>query len=179
MKKYLFALTAFLLIPTGAFAQSDEAPNWKGDVKGKVYVYTAGSHFGEWSNSYSLKEWDTVLAKLQDRLNIHCPMPGEDVEEEPEAPSEGNEEEQPEPEAPSEGNEEEGTNDEDTETGNDSMSQFEQEVVDLTNEERTARGLEPLEAYTDLSDVARVKSEDMRDNNYFSHDSLDTGHLLI
>ncbi|WP_042401479.1 CAP domain-containing protein, partial [Geomicrobium sp. JCM 19037] len=101
-----------------------------------------------------------------------APSEGNEEEQpEPEAPSEGNEEEQPEPEAPSEGNEEEGTNDEDTETGNDSMSQFEQEVVDLTNEERTSRGLEPLEAYTDLSDVARVKSEDMRDNNYFSHDS--------
>ncbi|QKS73155.1 hypothetical protein FLK61_24885 [Paenalkalicoccus suaedae] len=50
-------------------------------------------------------------------------------------------------------------------------SAFEQEVVRLTNQERAAQGLPALQAASDVADVARIKSEDMRDNSYFSHDS--------
>lgn len=52
-----------------------------------------------------------------------------------------------------------------------SLSEFEQEVIRLTNEERESRDLEPLDIAEDVSEVARVKSEDMRDDNYFSHTS--------
>ena len=48
---------------------------------------------------------------------------------------------------------------------------FEQEVVDLTNDERVKNGLEPLQIDTELSKVARDKSQDMLDNQYFAHDS--------
>ncbi|TMW70300.1 CAP domain-containing protein [Alteribacter natronophilus] len=51
------------------------------------------------------------------------------------------------------------------------LSQFEQEVVRLTNEERTQRGLPELEIAEDVADVARDKSADMRDQGYFSHNS--------
>ncbi|MFC5714042.1 CAP domain-containing protein [Thalassorhabdus alkalitolerans] len=56
-----------------------------------------------------------------------------------------------------------------------SESEFEQEVIRLTNEERTQRGLAPLESYSELSDVARLKSADMRDAGYFSHNSPNYG----
>ncbi|PYZ98915.1 hypothetical protein CR205_10195 [Alteribacter lacisalsi] len=51
------------------------------------------------------------------------------------------------------------------------LSQFEQEVVRLTNEERAQHGLPELEIAEDVSEVARDKSADMRDQGYFSHDS--------
>lgn len=51
------------------------------------------------------------------------------------------------------------------------LSEFEEEVVDLTNEEREENGLEPLEADEELSDVARDKSDDMQSNGYFAHES--------
>ncbi|WP_018924771.1 CAP domain-containing protein [Salsuginibacillus kocurii] len=51
------------------------------------------------------------------------------------------------------------------------LIEFQAEVIELTNQEREAQGLEPLETHVELSDVATVKSEDMRDNDYFSHDS--------
>lgn len=51
------------------------------------------------------------------------------------------------------------------------LSQFEQEVVELTNAERAKAGLPSLEVDTELSKVAEAKSEDMRDNNYFAHNS--------
>jgi uncharacterized YkwD family protein len=51
------------------------------------------------------------------------------------------------------------------------LSQFEQQVVDLTNAERKKNGLPPLTADTSLSQIARKKSDDMQANNYFSHNS--------
>ena len=58
-------------------------------------------------------------------------------------------------------------------TGNteaDNLS-FEKQVVALVNEQRAAYGLAPLTLSTELSNVARAKSQDMHDNNYFDHTS--------
>ncbi len=53
----------------------------------------------------------------------------------------------------------------------DSLSAHEKAVVDLVNKERSARGLVQLTMSTKLSNVARIKSQDMIDNKYFSHTS--------
>lgn len=52
-----------------------------------------------------------------------------------------------------------------------SLSEFEQRVVELTNAERAKQGLPALKIDTELSKVARTKSEDMQKNNYFDHNS--------
>jgi uncharacterized YkwD family protein/spore coat assembly protein SafA len=51
------------------------------------------------------------------------------------------------------------------------IKDFENQVIKLTNAERTKRGLSPLKADWQLSRVARYKALDMRDRNYFSHTS--------
>lgn len=51
------------------------------------------------------------------------------------------------------------------------VSAFEKEVVELVNKQRQANGLSPLKLNTELSNVARMKSQDMKDKNYFSHTS--------
>lgn len=51
------------------------------------------------------------------------------------------------------------------------VSSYEAEVIRLVNEIRTENGLSPLTANWELSRVARYKSQDMRDNGYFSHTS--------
>ncbi len=51
------------------------------------------------------------------------------------------------------------------------LSQEEAEVVRLVNIERQKAGLAPLKASSQLSNVARMKSKDMADKNYFSHTS--------
>jgi uncharacterized YkwD family protein/spore coat assembly protein SafA len=48
---------------------------------------------------------------------------------------------------------------------------IENQVIELTNQERAKNGLKPLTANWELSRVARYKAMDMRDKNYFSHDS--------
>jgi uncharacterized YkwD family protein/spore coat assembly protein SafA len=48
---------------------------------------------------------------------------------------------------------------------------LEQEVIRLVNEERTRIGRKALTENDKLSNVARIKSQDFINNNYFSHNS--------
>lgn len=45
------------------------------------------------------------------------------------------------------------------------------EVLELVNKERLKVGLNSLELSNELTDVATLKAQDMRDNNYFDHTS--------
>ncbi|MGJ9385632.1 CAP domain-containing protein [Salipaludibacillus sp. CF4.18] len=58
-----------------------------------------------------------------------------------------------------------------TQGGNQGTQQEEQQVIDLTNQQRRENGLSDLQADDALSNVARAKSTDMQQNNYFSHTS--------
>ncbi|VIF64262.1 sporulation protein [Clostridioides difficile] len=51
------------------------------------------------------------------------------------------------------------------------FSAYQKEVVDLVNIERSKAGLNPLTLDSSISNVATKKSQDMIDNNYFSHNS--------
>lgn len=51
------------------------------------------------------------------------------------------------------------------------LNPLESEVIELVNAERKKRGLKPLIASIQVSNVARKKSEDMKVNNYFDHHS--------
>ncbi|MFL7892540.1 MAG: CAP domain-containing protein [Anaerolineales bacterium] len=50
---------------------------------------------------------------------------------------------------------------------------FEQQVIDLVNQERSSRGLTPLEYSEGLTRAARYQAADMSQDNYFSHDTMD------
>ena len=52
-----------------------------------------------------------------------------------------------------------------------SVSEYEQKVVDMVNEIRVKNGLSALKLNVKLSEVARMKSQDMKDKGYFSHNS--------
>ena len=56
-------------------------------------------------------------------------------------------------------------------TADDAVTKYEGEVVRLVNEIRKKNGLRALEQDWQLSRVARYKSQDMKDKNYFSHTS--------
>ncbi|MBA4494640.1 sporulation protein [Paenactinomyces guangxiensis] len=51
------------------------------------------------------------------------------------------------------------------------LSEYEQQVVDLTNKERAKYGLPALKVDLKLSKMARDKAQDMHDKNYFDHNS--------
>ena len=60
----------------------------------------------------------------------------------------------------------------DTNTGTTaSLSADEKEVFDLINKQRTNNGLSALKIDSEVQRVARIKAQDMVDNNYFAHES--------
>lgn len=50
---------------------------------------------------------------------------------------------------------------------------YEQQVIELVNQERTSRGLTPLKYSEGLTRAARYQAADMSQDNYFSHDTMD------
>lgn len=58
-----------------------------------------------------------------------------------------------------------------TTTVNQASKSMEEQVVDLVNKERAKQGLQALKINSNVSKVAQVKSEDMRDKKYFDHTS--------
>lgn len=56
-----------------------------------------------------------------------------------------------------------------------SVSPYEQEVATLVNAERAQYALPALELSPELCDLARVKSRDLHDSGYFSHNSPNYG----
>ena len=55
--------------------------------------------------------------------------------------------------------------------GKHSLTSEEIQMVDYVNKARQEAGLQPLQVDPDLARIARLKSQDMCNNNYFSHDS--------
>ena len=58
-----------------------------------------------------------------------------------------------------------------TNTNQTSLNSNEQEVFNLINAQRAKNGLPALKIDNELQKVARIKAQDMVDNNYFSHNS--------
>ncbi|GGF26483.1 hypothetical protein GCM10010954_26900 [Halobacillus andaensis] len=117
------------------------------------------------------QEQPEAPAEEQPKQEAPEQQPAEQQQEKaPEEPAEAPQEQAAPAEQPAE---EQATQEQTTEQAEASseVSAFEQQVVDLTNEERAKQGLAPLELDVELSGVAKDKSLDMQQNNYFSHDS--------
>lgn len=67
-------------------------------------------------------------------------------------------------------NEDDSTSENDTNTSSE-MGNLENEVITLVNQERTNAGLSTLTKNNELTNIARIKSNDFIENNYFSHTS--------
>lgn len=59
----------------------------------------------------------------------------------------------------------------DTTTNQDGLTEEEQQMLQLVNKARAENNFPALKADQELTNVARIKSQDMIDNNYFSHNS--------
>ncbi len=83
------------------------------------------------------------------------------------------------PSTSSSGNTSSGTTSSSSSTGNSgtsgtqtsSMNSDEKEVFDLINKQRTNNGLPALQNDSEVQRIARIKAQDMVNNNYFSHNS--------
>lgn len=57
------------------------------------------------------------------------------------------------------------------------LTEEEQEFLDLINANREANGLEPLQVDGEVQNVARLKADDLVNNNYFAHNSETYGDI--
>ncbi|WP_170834636.1 CAP domain-containing protein [Natronincola peptidivorans] len=58
------------------------------------------------------------------------------------------------------------------------MSSMESMMLDLVNKERSKRGLAPLQWHNKLAGVAKLKTQDIIQNNYFAHNSPTYGSFF-
>ncbi|WP_243175892.1 CAP domain-containing protein [Clostridium sp. NSJ-49] len=65
----------------------------------------------------------------------------------------------------------------DTNASDKFMAQVEQAIFNKVNEERVKAGVAPLSYNTTMEKYARIKSQDMGDNNYFSHTDLNGNYI--
>lgn len=57
------------------------------------------------------------------------------------------------------------------------VKQYEKEIIDLVNEIRKEKGLSELQYNEECYSLAKVKSEDIIENNYFDHKSPTNGYI--
>lgn len=169
-KKFSTAiLLATVVLFGGALSTVGAAANEGNQLQGtdiykKVY-FSVNGQWGNWQdlNDYFdtyLQNWNHTGSAKKDQQN-HTEQKDEVVDQ-PTSEEVEVQQQQPTERAP-----EQTENNEQAEQ----LGQFEQQVVELTNNERTKQGLAPLEADAELSKVAREKSKDMATNSYFDHNS--------
>lgn len=124
-----------------------------------LLVFSAALPAGAAGYRCAVRPWPSGCWKqlFCDRFGIGCGDQTPDAPSKPEQPSEP--EEPSEPEQPSQP------------SGGASVSSYEQQVVALVNAERAKYGLAALTLDETLCSYARVKSQDMHDQGYFSHTS--------
>ncbi|WP_174732377.1 CAP domain-containing protein [Mesobacillus harenae] len=172
-KKFILSIaaTAALLVASPGANEADAASNYQPEKK--VYFYQSSNANFEQLNSFLQKyfkgytfNWNN-LNKQTESAPVQQPVqqPADPVQqpqqtqpEQPAAPVQ----QQPAPvqEKPAE-----------AAPVASQVSAFEQKVVELTNQERSKQGLSALKLDTELSKVAKAKSLDMKNKNYFSHTS--------
>lgn len=161
MKKFVVSAAAAVALMASPLAggTADAAQQDSGKQNVKVYYYyqTADtSNMNDWCKQfiYKYKPWKQTPEQKQpaEKEQVQKPAPANP------APAPEKQPEKQEEQKPAEQN---GYN----------LSAYEQQVVDLTNAERSKNGLAPLKVDLELSKVAREKSKDMAANNYFDHNS--------
>lgn len=165
MKKTVLSLVvAGALLVTGPLASSAEQLSGSNHVFEGRYVVSANNSTN-WNDLIQniLKKY--YSGYYQTQPNVEAPTQPVEKPTEPKVEEPVQEKQQP---------AQQPTAEQQNETQNQatySLSQFEQEVVKLTNNERAKYGLQPLKIDLKLSEVARTKSSDMKKNGYFSHTS--------
>jgi|SRR5690625_1293423 len=128
----------------------------------------------EFFNSFQAKKWNKVeWDKVEQKEQPQKEQPKVDQPKEQsneEAKVEQPKQEQPVQQAPVESQVQKQP-EQQSQSESQQLSQYENEVVTLTNQERSKNGLAPLQIDEELSVVAREKSHDMSTRNYFDHNS--------
>ena len=158
-KKLIFSIAAAaaLLVSTPGMNKAEAAS--PAEVQSKVYVYHAGQKLDQQQVNELIQKY---MTNLKGNQTIQQPVKEQPKTEQPaQKPVQ-----QPVQQKPVQAEKPQATT-----PASSAVSAFEQQVVELTNQERAKNGLPALKLDTELSKVARDKSKDMQTKNYFSHTS--------
>lgn len=174
MKKKLIlpiAATAALLFTSTGALEADAA-NVDTQVQKRVYVYQSGDLNKEQLNTF-LQKYFQNFKIYGDSFTVNKPAENTTQEEKTESPQPAPvpKEEQTSQPAPTQQQPTVPSSTEQPAPAAKEVSAYEQKVVELTNQERAKQGLPALKLDTELSKVARAKSQDMQSKGYFSHTS--------
>ncbi|WP_326910792.1 CAP domain-containing protein [Sedimentibacter sp. MB31-C6] len=181
MKHKVLALTlstVLALSSTTAFAAEETYCTKKYDINNLLrnfnqnYSQTSNTKYKLTINGKSVDlnsiNWKELLNKNLSKSKVTEPVEQEqEVTEQVEKKQEVTEPVEKEQETP----EKENTQNESKDSTISSSLEYEQKVVELVNVERQKAGLSALTLDTSISNVARTKSKDMANNNYFAHQS--------
>lgn len=165
-KKIILSVVAgaALLMANPLAQKADAASN---TTQAKVYYYQSGNLDQEQINEF-IKKYFSNYQKSTTQKEVEAPKE-EQTQTEQQPATEQPATEKPATQQPAQ--QQPAQTEETNEQASYQLSQYEQQVVDLTNQERAKQGLPALKADLELSKVAREKSLDMQKNNYFSHTS--------
>lgn len=139
-------------------------PSTGGQLTLRLYIVSSGDTLQNIAARYNSTEQEIIRANSLDSTTLRrgqvLVIPSgtstpDQPDPEPDPTPEPTPEPDPEPEPPQ----------------NSQLTQDEQLMFDRVNEERTTRGLQPLQIDMELVKLARMKSQDMVDLGYFSHQS--------
>jgi len=157
------ALTLAISIPAGAAsAASNHSTSGNGaTVQYKVYYATAGD-FGNlesWLKQYLQQYYPIQTTPATQQPTVKQPSVKQPETQQPPAKQPPAAEK---PSAPASNG---------STTGQNEASSYAAQVVTLVNQERAKAGLSPLSTHAELTNMAMVKAKDMKNNNYFDHNS--------
>jgi uncharacterized YkwD family protein len=166
-KMILSVVAGAALLMANPIANKAEAASFSTDAQAKVYYYN--------SSNLDFEEINQLVKNYLQNYQIKQPNAQQSKVEAPKEETNTTEQqpttEQPAAQQPVEQQSPQTEQTNKTEQTSSQLSEYEQQVVDLTNQERAKNGLPALKVDQELSKVAREKSSDMQRNNYFSHTS--------
>ena len=148
------AITSYAMLPASA---TDEK-----NCNVKIYSVGTSVNSQDICSALNSSDLQSVLEKYGCTLNCEQNTTPPIVDTKPEDTTEPDSEN-------NSGNQ--GTGNESTDNNESNVSEYEKRVAELVNEIRVENGISPLTLNSELSNVARIKSQDMKDNQYFSHTS--------
>lgn len=159
------ALTLAISIPAGAASAADTAGSSNGTTVQYKVFYAGVGDYGDWG------------AWLQQYFQTHYPVKTQPTVEQPTAqpkpqqPTVQQPTTQPKPQQPTTTKPSTPASNAGTANQAADSSSYAAQVVTLVNQERAKAGLSPLSSHAELANMAMVKAKDMKNNNYFDHNS--------
>jgi uncharacterized YkwD family protein len=170
-KMILSVVAGAALLMANPVANKAEAASFSTNAQAKVYYYNSSNVDVEEINQLVKNYLQNYQIKQPNAQQSKVEAPTEETNTTDQQPTTEQPAAQPAAQQPAEQQSSQAEQTNKTEQTSSQLSEYEQQVVDLTNQERAKNGLPALKVDQELSKVAREKSSDMQRNNYFSHTS--------